>query len=293
MQLQLFDPSRCHEYGEAYQDLLLTEILPGLESVQKAERRAIGALSTALKIAGDNREHPDFQYLCRSLHQHGFPINDKVALIGAYRYATDPKTASTVAHMRDLRQVNGYICAQMSIDDEPLKLAAAASPNKLAAPLDFSDLSKGSTVSPHVSGKIGEDGVLAILKRLGIQHETQFPAPFIGWGKKQQSIVDFKLAPFDATPLERGCYVEVKWRSRDVGSCDDDLTALLHNIEAWYDLPVIVVYDGEGANPDTYENVKKQMENKRRKLSEKLLAVMTLSEFASFATRQLGKQEGR
>lgn len=293
MQLQLFDPSRCHEHGSAYEDLLLKEILPGLEDVQRAERRAIGALSTALSLARDNKDHPDFQYLCRSLQQQGFPINDKVALIGAYRYATDPSTASAVAHMRDLRQVNGYICSQLNMDaGESQGLLEPGTPNKLAAPLDFSDLSRGAALSPHLSGKIGEDSLEGVLRRLGIDYIAQFTAPFIGWGKVKQSRIDFKLAPFDAAPLERGCYIEVKWRNRQV-SADDNLTALLHNIEAWYDLPTIVLYDGDGAVREAYETVKRQMEHKRRKLTDKLLAVMTFSEFVLFAQTQLGQQGAR
>jgi hypothetical protein len=83
----------------------------------------------------------------------------------------------------------------------------------------------------------------------------------------------------------------VKWRNRQ-RSADDDLTALLHNIEAWYDLPTIVLYDGEGAVRDAYETVRHQMEQKRRKLSDKLLSVMTFNEFVLFAQTQLGQQMG-
>jgi hypothetical protein len=66
----------------------------------------------------------------------------------------------------------------------------------------------------------------------------------------------------------------------------------MHNIEAWYDLPTIVLYDGEGAVRDAYKTIKHQMEQKRRKLSSKLLAVMTFNEFVLFAQTQLGQQCG-
>ena len=128
------------------------------------------------------------------------------------------------------------------------------------------------------------------MSRLGIQYQPQFIAPFIGWGKSKQSIIDFKVAAFDDEPLDRGFYIEVKWRNRQI-SADDNLTALLHNIESWYDLPTLVLYDGEGAVKGTYERVRHQMEQKRRKLNDKLLAVMTYNEFVLWAQTQLGQQE--
>ena len=42
---------------------------------------------------------------------------------------------------------------------------------------------------------------------------------------------------------------------------------------------------------DAYETVKHQMEQKRRKLTEKLLSVMTFNEFVLFAQTQLGAQQ--
>jgi hypothetical protein len=291
MQLQLFDPRQCRDFGTEYKGLLYKEILPGLEDSQRAERQAIGALSTALAIAGDNHEHPDFAYLCRSLQNGGYSINDKVALIPAYRFATDPKTAPKVAHLKDLRQIQGFRSSQMLLaDSADAPLAVAPAPNRLAAPLNFGDLSQGGKLAPHLAGKIGEDSAEGVFKRLGIQYASQFVAPFYGWGKKGQSRPDFKVAAFDAEPLQEGFYLEVKWRNRYIGGADDAFTALLLNIEAWYDLPTIVLYDGEGVVKDAFEIVKHQMEQKRRKLNDKLLAVMTFNEFVLWAQTQLGHQ---
>lgn len=290
MQLQLFNPNQCQQFGAEYNGLLYKEILPGLEDSQRAERQAIGALSTALAMAGDNQSHPDFAYLCRALQNGGFSINDKVSLIPAYRFATDPNTAPKVAHLKDLRQIQGFRNSQLSLTDhEDTQFNEPATPNKLAAPINFQDLSEGGKLVPHLSGRIGEDSVEGVLKRLGIAYQSQFIAPFIGWGKSKQSRVDFKVAAFDASPLERGFYLEVKWRNRQI-SADDNLTALLHNIEAWYDLPTLVLYDGEGAVKEAYETVKHQMDQKRRKLNEKLLSVMTFNEFVLWAQTQLGQQ---
>jgi hypothetical protein len=291
MQLQLFDPSQCRDYGQAYKSLLYKEILPGLEDAQRAERQAIGALSTALRIAGDDQDHPDFSYLCRALQNGGYPIKDMVALVPAFRFASDPNTAPLVAHLKGLRQIEGFRHSQLCIEgDGASSSLRSVTPNKLTAPLNFDDLSQGGALTPHIAGKIGEDSVEGVLRRLGIAYSTQFIAPFIGWGKSKQSRVDFKIAAFDDEPLERGFYIEVKWRNRQI-SADDNLTALLHNIEAWYDLPTIVLYDGEGAVREAYETVKHQMDQKRRRLTDKLLAVMTFNEFVLFAQTQLGQQE--
>lgn len=290
MQLQLFDPSQCRDFGTEYKELLYKEILPGLEDSLRAERQTVAGLSKSLLIAGDDTNHPDFAYLCRALQQGGFAINDKVALIPAYRYSVDPNTAPKVAHLRDLRQIQGFRNSQLSFSEASAEaLTKESTPNRLAAPLNFTDLSQGGRLAPHVAGKLGEDSVEGVLKRLGIAHQAQFIAPFIGWGKSKQSRIDFKVAPFDCEQLNHGFYIEVKWRNRQV-SADDNLTALLHNIESWYDLPSLVLYDGEGAVKDAYETVRHQMEQKRRKLTDKLLAVMTFSEFVLWAQTQLGQQ---
>lgn len=266
------------------------QILPGLEDAQRAERQAIGGLSTALAIANDDRKHPDFVHLCNALRARNFPINEKLGLIEAHRYSTNPKTAGSVAHLKDLRQVQGFLNSQLSLPDgDNEQQIEPTSPNKLAAPLNFADLSQGGKLLPHTAGRIGEESVESVLRNLGIAYQSQFTAPFIGWGKTKQSRVDFKVAPFDVSPLERGFYLEVKWRNRQM-SADDNLTALLHNIEAWYDLPTLVLYSGEGAIHDAYQTVRHQMEQKRRKLTEKLLAVMTFDEFVLFAQTQLGQQ---
>jgi hypothetical protein len=291
MQLQLFNSAECQQFGDQYKGLLFKEILPGLEDAQRAERQAVGALSAALAIAGDNQDHPDFRYLCRALQNGGYAINDKLALIPAFRFAADPKTAPQVAHLKDLRQIQGFTNSQLTLNSSLPELPfEPETPNRLASEINFNDLSEGGKLTPHLAGRIGEDSVEGVLKRLSIDYSTQFIAPFIGWGKSRQSRIDFKVAAFDAAPLEQGFYVEVKWRNRQL-SADDNLTALLHNIESWYDLPTIVLYDGEGAVKEACETVRHQMDQKRRKLNDKLLAVMTFNEFVLWAQTQLGQQE--
>ena len=191
-----------------------------------------------------------------------------------------------------LCQVKGKIDSeQLALPNSKVMMVSEpTSPNKLSAPLNFDDISQGGRLTPHMAGKIGEDSVENVLSNLGIEYLTQFTAPFIGWGKSRQSRVDFKIAAFDDEPLDRGFYIEVKWRNRQQ-SADDNLTALLHNIEAWYDLPTLVLYDGEGAVKDAYDTVRHQMDQKRRKLGDKLLAVMTYNEFVLWAQTQLGQQE--
>ena len=291
MQLQLFNASECQQFGEQYKGLLFKEILPGLEDAQRAERQAVGALSAALAIAGDDESHPDFRYLCRALQNGGYAINDKLALIPAFRFAADPKTAPQVAHLKDLRQIQGFNNSQLTLQSCSKQTCfEPVSANTLAAEINFDNLSDGGKLIPHLSGRIGEDSVEAVLQRLNIEYTTQFIAPFIGWGKSRQSRIDFKVAPFNAEPLNKGFYVEVKWRNRQI-SADDNLTALLHNIESWYDLPTIVLYDGEGAVKEACETVRHQMEQKRRRLGDKLLKVMTFNEFVLWAQTQLGQQE--
>ena len=291
MQIQLFNPSQCQRFGDPYKNLLFKEILPGLEDSQRAERQAVGALSTALAIADDDPTDPDFAYLKRALENGGYAIKDKIALIPAYRYATDPKTAPHVAHLKSLQQVQGFCSSQLTLKDcDGQSVLQPSTPNKIAGQINFDDISEGGKLAPHLSGRIGEDSVETVLKRLSIDYTAQFIAPFIGWGKSRQSRIDFKVAAFDAEPLQQGFYLEVKWRNRQI-SADDNLTALLHNIESWYDLPTLVLYDGEGAVKQAFETVKHQMEQKRRKLSDKLLSVMTFNEFVLWAQTQLGQQE--
>jgi hypothetical protein len=55
---------------------------------------------------------------------------------------------------------------------------------------------------------------------------------------------------------------------------------VIHGIRVWR----------EGAVREAYETVRFQMEQKRRKLTDKLLAVMTFNEFVLFAQTQLGPQ---
>lgn len=289
-QLPLFDPAKCITYGSQMEELYLKVIAPNLRAHRETERNCIGGLSSALNLVGDDRSHPDFRYLCGSIQRLGEPVDEHVAKIDAYRFASDPKTAGLVAHLPGLSQVQGYM-NQMTLGkgDSEDDVFATASPNCAAGPINFDSPMEGARISPQVAGAIGEDSVGQVLARLGIKHSCQWVTPWIGWGKNRQSIVDFKIAAFDQEPLDRGFYIEVKWRNRQQ-SADDNLTALLHNIEAWYDLPTLILYDGEGSIPEAYERVRFQMKRKNRHLQEKVLAVYTFSEFVSWAQRQLGAQ---
>ena len=292
-QLQLFDPSRCVAYGQQMHELFFKTIVPNLRAQRDAERSAVGGLSTALALVNDDKSHPDFRYLCGTIQKMGEPVDEHIGKIPAYRFATDPNTAGQVAHLPALTQVQGYI-NQLSLNGSkdasgPLEPVA---PNQAVGAINFEAPMEGAKISPQVAGAIGEESVGQVLTRLGIKHDTQWVAPWIGWGKTRQSIVDFKVGAFDQEPLEKGFYIEVKWRNRQI-SADDNLTALLHNIESWYDLPTLILYDGEGSIPDAYERVRHQMKRKNRHLQNKVLAVYTFSEFVSWAQRQLGDQSRR
>jgi hypothetical protein len=289
-QLQLFDPNRCVAYGPQMLDLFVKKIAPNIHYLRDAEKGAVGGLSAALALVGDEKNHPDFRYLCGTIQKMGEPVDEHVGKITAYRFATDPKTAGQVAHLPALTQVQGYI-NQLSLSGGvggpgPLD---SMTPNRASGTINFSAPTEGAKISPQVAGAIGEDSVGQVLTRLRIKHDCQWVAPWIGWGKTRQSIVDFKVGAFDQEPLDKGFYIEVKWRNRQI-SADDNLTALLHNIESWYDLPTLILYDGEGSIPDAYERVRHQMKRKSRNLQSKVLAVYTFSEFVSWAQRQLGDQ---
>ena len=289
-QLQLFDPTKCQEHGLRMADLFYKKIQPGFRMRDEAERLVVGGLSEALVLVGDNNQHPDFLHLKGAIQKMGRPIDESLALVPAYRFATDPKTSGTVAHLPSLTQIQGFI-NQLSLgaSKEGDNLLADITPNQAAGPINFNDLSQGAALAPHTSGQLGEDSVEAVLNRLGIDFTSQFPASFIGWGKKEASRPDFRVAAFNAEPLDKGFYIEVKWRNRQT-NVDDALVALMHNIESWYDLPTLILYDGVGATKRTHEMVCHQMEQKRRKLSGKLLALMTFAEFVLFAQTQLGNQ---
>jgi hypothetical protein len=290
-QLQLFDPSRCVAYGQQMHELFFKTIVPNLRAQRDAERSAVGGLSSALALVNDDRSHPDFRYLCGTIQKMGEPVDEHLGKISAYRFATDPRTAGQVAHLPALTQVQGYI-NQLALggSSEEESLLEPATPNRAAGAINFDDISQGGKLMPHLAGKIGEDSVEGVFSRLGIKLTPQYVAPFYGWGKKGQSRPDFLVAPFNADPLRKGFYVEVKWRNRYGGGADDALTALLLNIEAWYDLPVIIIYDGTGVEKDAYETVRMQLERKRRTLQGKLLRIMTFAEFVLWAQTQLGAQ---
>jgi hypothetical protein len=289
-QLQLFDPTKCREHGLQMADLFYKKIQPGYRMRDEAERLVVGGLSEALTLVADDNAHPDFMHLKGAIQKMGRPLDESLALIPAYRFATDPQTSGTVAHLPSLTQIQGFI-NQLCLGGGGVdaKEILPATPNQVAGPINFGDLSQGASLAPHTSGQLGEDSVEAILTRLGIDYCSQFPSSFIGWGKKEASRPDFKVAAFNADPLTRGFYIEVKWRNRQT-NVDDALVALMHNIESWYDLPALIIYDGVGATKRTYEMVCHQMEQKKRKLSGKLLALMTFSEFVLFAQTQLGAQ---
>ena len=274
-------------------ELFFKTIVPNLRAQRDAERSAVGGLSAALALVNDDKSHPDFRYLCGTIQKMGEPVDEHLGKIPAYRFSTDPKTAGQVAHLPALTQVQGYI-NQLSLggsksENGPLEPVA---PNRAAGAINFEAPTEGAKIRPQIAGAIGEESVGQVLTRLGIKHDVQWVAPWIGWGKTRQSIVDFKVSAFDQEPLDKGFYIEVKWRNRQI-SADDNLTALLHNIESWYDLPTLILYDGEGSIPDAYERVRHQMKRKNRNLHTKVLAVYTFSEFVSWAQRQLGDQSRR
>lgn len=293
MQIELFNTERYGLMALPWRRRLKARGLPSLRAFVENESIWIGELCGMEDEAHAEKCPEAFDRFMADLEAQGFPVKQFRSLMPAWRYKQHPLTAAKVAHLPMLSQVKGKMDSeQLGIPAAPLMMTAEpVTPNKLAAPINFDNISQGGTLAPHISGKIGEDSVEGVLKRLGIAYYPQFTAPFIGWGKSRQSRVDFKVAAFDDEPLDRGFYIEVKWRNRQ-NSADDNLTALLHNVEAWYDLPTLVLYDGEGAVRDAYETVKHQMEQKRRKLS-KLLAVMTFNEFVLFAQTQLGAQGGQ
>jgi hypothetical protein len=293
MQIELFNTDRYGVMALPWKRRLKSRGLPALQGLVQNENIWIGELC-AMEDEAHQEGCPEiFDRFMSDVEALGLPAKLFRSLMPAWRYKQNPLTAAKVAHLHLLGQVKGKMDSeQLGIPSSSVKVSAEpATPNKLAAPINFNDLSSGGALTPHLAGKIGEDSVEGVLKRLGISYTPQFIAPFIGWGKSKQSRVDFKVAAFDDEPLDKGFYMEVKWRNRQ-RSADDDLTALLHNIEAWYDLPTIVLYDGEGAVRDAYETVRHQMEQKRRKLSDKLLSVMTFNEFVLFAQTQLGQQMG-
>jgi hypothetical protein len=292
MQIELFNTERYGVMAMPWKRRLKNRGLPALQALIQNETIWVGELCAMEDEAHAENCPEAFDLFLSDLEKIGLPARQFKSLMPAYRYKQNPLTAAKVAHLHMLSQVKG------KIDSEQLGLPNAQvmassepkTPNKLAAPLNFDDLSQGGRLTPHTSGRIGEDSVESVLSCLRIKYQTQFIAPFIGWGKSKQSRVDFKVAAFDDEPLDRGFYIEVKWRNRQL-SADDNLTALLHNIESWYDLPTLVLYDGEGAVKDAYDTVRHQMDQKRRKLNDKLLAVMTFNEFVLWAQTQLGQQE--
>jgi hypothetical protein len=291
MQIELFNTDRYGTLGHAWRRRLKARGLPALAELVQGEDIWIGELCAMEDEAHQAGEPESFDRFMKDLEIQNFPVSLFRSWMPAWRCRHNPLTGTKVSHLPMLCQVKGKIDSEQlaPVSTQVQMLAEPTTPNRLAAPINFTDLSQGGRLAPHISGQIGEDSVESVLKRLGIQYQTQFIAPFIGWGKSRQSRVDFKVAPFNDEPLERGFYLEVKWRNRSI-SADDNLTALLHNIEAWYDLPCIVLYDGEGAVGEAYETVRHQMEQKRRKLTDKLLAVMTFNQFVLFAQTQLGQQ---
>jgi hypothetical protein len=293
MQLQLFDPAQCQANGKALEHLFFSVYLPNQRLRNDAEMKSVGAVSDALRLCGDNRDNPDFHRFMAGVEKSGDPRARIESFVDTYRFAHDPKTAHLVAHLNRLDQIEGFRSQhQLSLGGKrgDALMLESSSPNKAAAAINFGDLSQGGKLLPHVAGKIGEDSVEGVFNRLGISLTPQYIAPFYGWGKKGQARPDFLVAPFDVDPLRKGFYVEVKWRNRYGGGADDALTALMLNVEAWYDLPVIIIYDGTGTEKDAYETVRLQLERKKRTLQGKLLAIMTFAEFVLWSQTQLGVQ---
>lgn len=293
MQIELFNTQRYGAMALPWKRRLKSRGLPALQGLIQNENLWISELCAMEDEARDEGCPEMFDRFMADLEKHRYPVQQFRSLMPAWRYKHNPATSANVSHLPMLGQVKG------KMDSEQIALSAVdssidlinVSPNILAAPIDFENLGKGAQLTPNTAGKIGEDSVEGVLRRLGIEYQPQFIAPFVGWGKSKQSRIDFKVAAFNDDRLNKGFYIEVKWRNR-YASADDSLTALMHNIEAWYDLPTIVLYDGEGAVRDAYKTIKHQMEQKRRKLSNKLLAVMTFNEFVLFAQTQLGQQCG-
>lgn len=293
MQLQLFDPNQCHANGKALEHLFFSVYLPNQRLRNDAELKSVGAVSDALRLCHDDKTNPDFRRFMAGVEKSGDPPARIESFVEAYRFAQDSETAHLVAHLNRLDQIEGFRNQyQLTLAGGKTEagLLEQSSPNRVAAPINFDDISQGGKLMPHLAGKIGEDSVEGVFSRLGIKLTPQYVAPFYGWGKKGQARPDFLVAPFDADPLRNGFYTEVKWRNRYGGGADDALTALLLNIEAWYDLPVIIIYDGTGVEKDAYETVRMQLERKKRTLHGKLLAIMTFAEFVLWAQTQLGPQ---
>ena len=293
MQLQLFDPAQCRANNKELEHLFFSVYLPNQRLRNVAEMASVGAVSDALRLCGDDKSDPDFHRFMAGVEKSGDPRTRIESFVDTYRFAQDPKTAHLVAHLNRLDQIEGFRNQhQLGLggDYGDSLLPETSTPNKAAATINFEDISQGGKLLPHVAGKIGEDSVEGVFSRLGVDFISQFIAPFYGWGKRGQSKPDFRVAPFNADPLRKGFYVEVKWRNRYGGGADDALTALLLNIEAWFDLPVIIVYDGTGTEKDAYETVRLQLERKKRTLQGKLLAVMTFAEFVLWSQTQLGVQ---
>ena len=292
MQIELFNTDRYGVMAMPWKRRIKNRGLPSLQAYIQNENIWIGELSAMEDEAAAEGCPEAFDLFMSDLEKMGLPARQFRSLIPAFRYKQNPLTAPNVAHLHMLSQVKGKIDSeQLALpNSQVMATIEPRTPNKLAAPLNFDNLSQGGRLAPHTAGKIGEDSVETVLCRLGIEYQAQFTAPFIGWGKSKQSRVDFKVAAFDDEPLDRGFYIEVKWRNRQL-SADDNLTALIHNIESWYDLPTLVLYDGEGAVKDAYDTIRHQMEQKRRKLGDKVLAVMTFNEFVLWSQTQLGQQE--
>lgn len=123
------------------------------------------------------------------------------------------------------------------------------------------------------AGKAAEDSLAAILRVMGIVFERQVVLGRTIFEKRLR--VDFVLLNLREFP--NGLIIESKWQ--DVGgSIEEKFPYLVENIRGCYPLPAIVVVHGGGCSEGA-------MRWFRQRCDGKLIAVMTLEEFMSWALR--------
>jgi hypothetical protein len=108
MQLQLFDPAQCQSNGKALEHLFFSVYLPNQRLRNDAEMKSVGAVSDALRLCGDDRDHPDFHRFMAGVEKSGDPRARIESFVDTYRFAHDPKTAHLVAHLNRLDQIEGF-----------------------------------------------------------------------------------------------------------------------------------------------------------------------------------------
>lgn len=293
MQIELFSLEKFGDFGKSIESKLKFRLAPAINTKTEADCDVMRYLAGIEDDCIEEGQPEIFDVVMQGLKKSGYPTHLWKRLLLAYRLTQDPKVAPKIAHLPTLDQVAGIIgTKQLDLPPEYLSLECESqAPNKTKSKIDFETIVEGGSINRNVAGQLGEQSVELVLDKLKIAYTAQFTAPFFGWGKKNQSRIDFKVEPCDQAPLDKGFYIEVKWRNR-AASVDDNLTALLLNIESWYDLPTLVVYDGSGIANETYNTLEKQMKYKKRKLEGKLLKIMTYSEFSCWAQIVFADQRG-